>query len=260
MAKHDPTTETEAIEWMQRQLGCGRVFVELTEDQLGDCFYNAVRWYIARKGIKRLAVCNLAPGIVEYLMPGDTDEVIHVWFPGVQIDVIAAVNPYAFVDIDQLPVMYQSITGIPGGQFYGTLHQILSHAETARRVIGAEPAWDFTKDDRKLRVSPAGIRSGTAMARYASSKLTTVDPVLPSTEKNDLANLRVRDRDILLKYALAEAKIVTGRIRGKYLDWPGAGGTRTMDGDALLSEAREDQANLTTELIGLSDPVPFLTG
>lgn len=256
-----PLNKADAIEWLKRKLGCGVVVVELTDAMLDDAFCDAVRWYIARKGVKRLAAQNLSPGIIEYLMPDDTDEVLSVMFPGVQLDIIAAVNPYAFIDVDQLPVAYQSITGVPGGAFYGTLHQILSHAETARRVIGAEPAWDYYKDENVIRIAPANQRSGAAIVRYASNKLVTVDPTPPeTTPKNDFCNLRVRDRDLILRYALALAKQTLGRIRGKYTEWPGAGGSKSLDGDTLLTEAREEKLELTNELIGLSDPVPFLTG
>jgi hypothetical protein len=261
MSSRDPLNEVDAIEWLKRKLGCGVVVVELTDAMLEDAFCDAVRWYIARKGVKRLAAQNLSPGIVEYLMPDDCDEVLSVDFPGVQIDIIAAVNPFAFIDVDQLPVAYQSITGVPGGSFYGTFHQILAHAETARRIVGSEPAWDYYKDENVIRIAPTNQRGGSAVVRYASSKLVTEDPVAPATTpKNDFSNLRVRDRDLILKYMMAEAKVTLGRIRGKYTEWAAAGGAKGMDGDTLLSEAREDMTTLTEELIGLSDPVPFIVG
>lgn len=194
-------------------------------------------------------------------MPDDCDEVLTVYFPGVQIDIIAAVNPFAFIDVDQLPVAYQSITGVPGGQFYGTFHQILQHAETARRIVGSEPAWDYHKTENVLRLAPTNQRTGTVVVRYISNKLVAVDPVAPATvPKNDFRHLRVRDRDLILRYGLAMMKEILGRIRGKYQEWPSAGGSKTLDGDTLLQEARDDKDDLNTELMGLSDPVPFLTG
>lgn len=257
----DPMTKAEAISWMKRQLGCGVVVLELTDEHAEDAFDDAIRWYVGRKGIKRHAAASITTGQQEYDMPEDTDEVIWVAFPGVQIDVIAAVNPFAFIDVDQLPVAYQSITGVPGGSFYGTLHQIIQHAETARRVIGAEPAWDYRKDENKLYIFPKQHQSGTAIVRYASSTLNAVDPTPPATTPiNDFKTLRVRDRDIILKYARAKLKETLGRIRSKYSEWPSAGGTKSMDGDTLLSESQAEIVDLNTELIGLSDPVPFITG
>ena len=261
MSSRDPLTEADALAWLQRKMGCGVVVLELTPAMVEDAFCDAVRWWIARRGVKRLAAQNLSPGIVEYLMPDDTDEVLTVYFPGVQIDIIAAVNPFAFIDIDQLPVAYQSITGVPGGQFYGTLHQILQHAETARRIVGSEPSWEYSKEDNLLRIAPTNQRGGSAVVRYASNKLVATDPVSPATTpKNDFRNLRVRDRDLILRYGLAMMKEILGRIRGKYTEWPSAGGSKSLDGDTLLAEAQQDKELLDRELMGLSDPIPFLTG
>jgi len=261
MSCSDPTNKDEALGWLKRRLGCGVVVLELTNEHVEDAFCDAIRWWISKKGIKRHAVVTVTQGIQDYQMPDDTDEVVWVSFPGVQLDVIAAINPYAFIDVDQLPVAYQSITGVPGGSFYGTYHQIIQHAETARRVIGSEPAWDYHKDTNLLSIYPHQHQSGTLVARYASNKLVVDDPTPPATTpKNDFANLRFRDRDIILRYSVARLKETLGRIRSKYTEWPSAGGSKSMDGDTLLGESATEIVDLNNELIGLSDPVPFIVG
>jgi hypothetical protein len=260
----DPKTKTDAIAWIERKLGGGTVVLEINTDHLDDAFDDAVRWYVSHKGIKRHAVVNLVPGVQDYFMTDDTDEVIQVWFPGVQLDIIAAVNPYAFIDVDQLPIATASMTGVPGGQFYGTLHQILSHAETARRIVGSEPAWEYRKDTNKIHVFPRNQRSGSLMARYASTRLNAHDPDdaenNPDKLANDLVSLPFRERDMILRWALAETKARLGRVRAKYPDgMPSAGGTKQMDGDTLLGEAETEKEKLQEELMGLS-LVPFVTG
>ena len=259
---NDPVTREQAILWLKRALGGGVVVLELCEEHFEDAFADAIRWYIGGKGIKRLAAQNLTGGFQQYIMPDDTEEVLEVWFPGVQLDIIAAVNPYAFIDIDQLPVAYQSITGVPGGSFYGTLHQILAHAETARRVVGSEPAWEFFKDTNILHIAPRNQRSGTALVRYISTKLCTEDPTPPATTPvNDFKRLRFRHRDLILKYALAMVKMRLGRIRSKYTDGlPSAGGTKNLDGETLLGEAQNEVEALDEKLTNLNEGVPFLTG
>jgi hypothetical protein len=258
----DPQTKTEAIAWVERKLGGGVVVLEMSEDQLSDSFDDAVRWYVSRKGIKRRAIVSLVPGTVEYAAPTDCDEVLDVVFPGVQLDIIAAVNPFAFIDVDQLPVAYQSITGVPGGAFYGTLHQILAHAETARRVVGSEPAWEYFKDTNIIQIYPRNQRSGVAVAFYISTTLVTADPTAPATTPiNDFRKLRFRDRDIILRWAVAEAKERLGRVRAKYSDgMPSAGGSKNLDGDTLIGEGQNEKTALNEEIMGLSDPVPFLVG
>lgn len=258
----DPMTRAEAIAWAKRKLGGGVVVLEMTKESAEDCFNDAIRWYIGRKGIKRYAVVNLVPGVQEYEAPADCDEALQLIFPGVQLDIIAAVNPFAFIDVDQLPVAYQSITGVPGGAFYGTLQQILQHAETARRVVGSEPAWDYDKATNIIRVYPRNQRSGTAVLRYASTVLVAEDPPEGETIPiNDFRKLRWRDRDLILQMILAEMKYRLAKVRSKYSGgMPGAGGEKLLDGDGLLGEYQQDVERLTTELINLSDPVPFLTG
>jgi len=257
----DPMTRSEALDWGLSELGCGVVVIELSDVQVNNAFDDAVRWWVARRGVKRYAVTAITQGIQEYTMPDDCDEVIDVSFPGVQIDIIAAMDPFAFIDVDMLPVAYQSITGVPGGQFYGTLFQILQHADTARRIIGSEPTWQYQKDTNKLWIFPRQHQSGTALARYASNKLVCDDPTPPNTTPvNDFRRLMFRDRDIILRWYLAELKGKLGRIRAKYSEWPTAGGGKMMDGDSLLGEAQQDKEMLKEEIMGLSDGVPFLTG
>src|SRR5210317_536597 len=182
----DPLNREEAIEWIKESLGCGAVILEVTEQHSENAFDDALRWWIGRKGIKRHAVQQVVSGESSYEMPDDCDEVLAVWFPGVQLDVIASINPFAFIDVEMLPVAYQSLTGLPGGSFYGTLHQMIAHASRARRVIGAEPAFEYDKDVNTLHIYPTNHQSGTVIARYASTKLITVDPTPPATTpKND---------------------------------------------------------------------------
>lgn len=257
----DPFTRTEAIDYIKRRVGGGVVVLEVSPEQVEDRFDDALRWYTARKGIKRFAFQTLTPGVQEYTMPDDTDEVLWVTFPGVQLDIIAAVNPFAFIDVDQLPVAYQSITGVPGGSFYGTLHQILAHAETARRIVGSEPAWEYYRENRTLQIFPRNVRQGLAIARYISTTIRTEDPVAPSlTPINDLRRMSFRDRDIILRYATAQLELQIGRHRRKYGEWAGAGGGKTLDGDTLVADAMVAIEKMDEEIKGLSEPVPFLVG
>jgi len=257
----DPKTREEALEWGPIELGCGVVVVELTDQMVEDAFDDAVRWWISRRGMRRHAVTQTTQGTQIYSMPEDTDEVLDVWFPGVQLDVIAAIEPYAFIDVDMLPVAYQSLTGVPGGQFYGTLSQIIAHAETARRIISSEPAWRWFQERNELHIFPRQHVSGVAIVRYISNILRTEDPTPPeTTPRNDFRHLRFRDRDLILRYFMATLKQKLGRIRSKFQSLPGAGGEKTLDGQDLLSEAKEELRELTEEIQGLSDGVPFLTG
>ncbi len=258
----DPKTEIEAIEWLKLKLGGGVVVIELLQEHFETAFADAIRWYVGRKGIKRRAIVNLIPSVVDYTVPDDCDIVVEVVFPGGRLDIIGAINPYAFIDVDQIPVAHSSITGVPGGSFYGTFKLILQHAETARRIIGAEPAWEYDHASRTVHVYPNSNRSGAMVAYYLSTTLVAADPTLPATTPlNDFRRLSFRDRDIILRYAHAQSKWMLARVRGKYTDgMPSAGGNKNLDGDNLLGEAQGEIEALNEEIKALSEPVPFITG
>jgi len=257
----DPLNRADAISWLKRSLGGGIVVIELCQDHFEDSFADAIRWYIGRNGIKRRAVQNIVGGIQEYQMPDDCDELLEVWFPGVQIDLIAAINPYAFIDVDQIPIASQSLTGVPGGSFYGTLELMLSHASTARRITGSEPAWEYFKDTNTLHIAPRNQRGGLAIAKYISTTLVCDDPMSPAViPKNDFKRLRYRHRELILRYALAKVKERLGRVRGKYSDLPSSGGARTLDGETLLAESKDEVTTLNEEIMELNEGVPFLIG
>lgn len=259
----DPKTRAEAYEWMKLQLGGGVVVIELLQEHFQVAFADALRWYVARKGIQRRAVVNLTPGVVDYAMPEDTDTVIDIVFPGVQLDIIAAMSPYAFIDVDQIPVANSSITGVPGGSFYGTFQLVLQHSETARRITGSEPAWEYDKATNCIHIYPHSQRRGTICAYYISTVVNVDDPVAPATTPvNDFRRrMSFRDRDIILRYALAKVKLMLSRVRGKYTDgMPSAGGQKNLDADTLLGEAQGEIEAMNEEIKGLSDPVPFVVG
>lgn len=258
----DPMNKTEIADWLKLQLGGGSVVIELLPEHIETAISDALRWYVARKGIIRRAVVQLVPSVVDYVMPDDTDAVLEIVFPGVQLDIIGAMNPYAFIDVDQIPVAYSSITGVPGGSFYGTFKLMLQHAETARRITGSEPAWEYDKGTNMVHVYPNSRRSGVMVAYYISTVVRIEDPVPPATTPvNDFRRrMTFRDRDIILRYAHAKTKWMLARVRAKYTEWPSAGGGKTLDGDTLLGEAQGEIEALNEEIKALSEPVPFITG
>jgi hypothetical protein len=251
----DPTTGDQIVKWALRQLGFGIVKIELTEEHAVDAFDSACRWYIAHKGIKRLIGRNLTPGVSEYALPSDVDQVIEAWFPGDYLDTAMVSAAHGFVDLWGYST-FQNVLGAPSGVRdgikYGTFSLMQSHNKMAKQTLSAEPAWDYDKPENMLRVSPS--LTGSMVIRYASNTLTT-------DQTGDIATrMSVRDRDLIMRYTVAALKNILGRVRGKYTDWPSAGGSKSMDGDTLLGEAQGEFESLTQTLIGLSDPVPFIIG
>lgn len=255
MSASDPINEQEAVDWLARQLGCGVVVVELTEEHVRDAFYEAIRWWVSRRGLIKKFDLDMTSGKVDYDLPEDVDVVVDVIFQGATYDIAMsyAGGSYNIYDFDYDGI--RSLSGIPGGMFYGTLAEIMMMSETGRRVISAERAWDYDKARNVLQIFPSSKYSGRAVVYYLSNKLNVDDP------DNEFAKLMVRDRDLILRYAKAALKETLGRIRGKYSGGvPSANGTVSLDGDVLLGEAQQEKEALNMEIMGMSDPVPMIIG
>ena len=145
--------------------------------------------------------------------------------------------------------------------YYSTLVLWMQRAETAQRLLSQEPHWEWRPELHALMVFPSTkVFSGSVMVKYVSTEVYDIDPVKRTDPPNDLRRMSAAELDILLKCFEAYAKIRLGRVRGKYTDgMPSAGGKSMLDGDMLISEARDDLERLTEKLNHFS-PVPLLTG
>jgi hypothetical protein len=135
----------------------------------------------------------------------------------------------------------------------------LQTLESAQRVLSADPAWEFYRDDydkdnpiRILRLMPAPTlrASGTIVYLYR------VDP-------RDIKLHMYTQRDLWLvrEWALAEAKYMLGRIRGKYPGGlPAAGSDRQLDGSDLVQESFSDKERLEAKILDYGGPVMPVVG
>ena len=83
----------------------------------------------------------------------------------------------------------------------------------------------------------------------AMKKLTDIDELTEESMSN-----------LVVKYAIADAKEMLGRHRSKYDTYPAAGGTVGLDGGKLLDEAEKEKAKLDEDIIERGFPVPFEVG
>lgn len=249
--------------WARRQLGedgtC-TVKVELTDSQLEQALENAKDWWNAHRGLFREASAMVSTDQVEIDLSAVTpriDAIVEVWFPA-DVELVDFRGMYpGFLDVNGIP--YGSITLGGGNSPQGTIVQVLQNLETSQRVLSAEPAWEFHRDDfdkdhpvRILRLMPAPTMRATGNLIY----LYRVDP-------RDIKLHMYTQRDLYLirEWALADAKYMLGRIRGKYPGGlPAAGTDRSMDGDTLLGEAREDKDRLDAKILDYGGPVMPVVG
>lgn len=238
--------EADLQQWILRRLGAPLLKVELTADHLADNIEDAKRWFAAKKGWRRFYDFDVQPNVSEYTMPLDVDVVIDVAFAYDPLDLSILAYPYWLPpENNQIPYSVFNVAGNSGG-LYSNYTQTLQFIETARRVLSAEADW--RQEGRKLQLFPNPSRAGKAIVEYSSHTMTPV------------SELSERDHEMVKRYMLALAKKDLGRIRSKFDNYPTAQGTVTMDGAALLEEAKTEIEELNEELGNSAMPIGFLVG
>ena len=245
--------------WAKSKLGespsCG-VNVELGDEQLEQALENAKDWWNAHLGLYRETTIQLVAGQQDYDISGITprvDDVVNVWMPSSAFSIDYNLMYPGFLDIQGIPY-YEGArwgTGYP----QTTLVQSLQTIEQTSRILTADSSWEYYCDltqepaVSKIRIMPVRNQGGKAVVLYQ------VDP-------RDLKLEHYKQRDLWLvrEWALAEAKYTLGRIRGKYTGGlPAAGGDRTLDGEALIAESREDMERLRLQILDYDGPImPFV--
>lgn len=238
--------DEELQQWILRRLGAPLLKVELTADHLHDNIEDAKRWFAAKKGWRRFYGFDVVASVSEYPLPKDVDVVLDVVFAYDPLDLSILAYPYWLPpENNQIPYSVFNVAGGSGG-LYSNYTQVMQFIEVAKRTLSAEADWRQEND--KLQLFPNPTRSGKAIVEYNSHQI------------NATIELSERDHGLLKRYALAMAKLDLGRIRSKFDNYPTAQGTTTMDGVALLQEAREDVEKLDEEIGESAKPMAFLTG
>lgn len=249
--------------WTRRKLGqdgeC-TVKVELTDGQLDQALDDAKDWWNAGRGLFKEAEAAIGAEQAEVDLSAVTpriDAIVQVWFPA-DIELVDFRGMYpGFLDVNGIPY---GMLGIGGGNSpQGTIVQVLQSIESAQRILSSDPAWEFYRDDfdkdhpvRILRLMPAPTMRSSGKLVY----LYRVDP-------RDIKLHMYGQRDLWLirDWALAEAKYMLGRIRGKYPGGlPAAGSDRQLDGEALISEAMADKERLEAKILDYGGPVMPVVG
>ncbi len=237
-------TEAQMSEWILVQLGAPLVPVHLQQIHLCTAIEDAIRWFTAKKGVRKFTTFTAASNQVAYDVVDDCDIVLEV-VPTTQPLDLSSIFPNFLVPDQQIP--YSSIFGSQesGGGFYSNVTQVLQYIETAKRITGSK--FDWFQEGRKLYITPASY-TGTVLYYYKSTKVV-------------LEQLNERDHDLLKRYALAMAKRILGRIRYYQADgYNAAVGKVNLDGLNLLQESKEEIASLDQEIYLSAMPMSIMTG
>lgn len=120
------------------------------------------------------------------------------------------------------------------------------YIEMSRRSLGLEGTWYF--DHPYLYIFPKPRENIPVFVKYSTH--LTVDNISKD----------VREETWIRKYALAMVKIRLGRVRSKFSSVPGPRGDLTLDGAALIEEAKSEIERLEDVLrTEYEEPLGFYT-
>lgn len=221
------TTMEELQKYIIRKLGGCAVLVELTSEQVSDCIYDALDEFNHYLCKAEPRVSKSREGAVQIpLNPGDRGVVnCKILFP-------EDTRVYAQMNIFEL--MYRMVfPRMPLGDWY----MLKTYYKMYQKIRGTDPDWYVDESTNTLYVD---CWSGPYDIFYVVSRDLTLE---------DMADLKAAYTRDFRKYALAEAKIIVGRIRGKYGNSiPTPGGVLSTDAERLLSEGEKEKLEVETKL------------
>lgn len=243
----EPRNELEVINYVRRRLGDQVVNVELTEDQLRDCINDTKRWFVANWGVRSEKLIIADIGQSEFKLEEDVYRVIAVYeerlaFPGIALSFQDIPFYYLYTYRSDVSISFSYPVGL-----YSGLIQQLQFIGQLKRIFSADLSFEYNPYSRILRIMPARMEARRILVEYLNNTV-------------DIAKLAGEDKNVFLRYCLAVAKERLGRIRSKYSDIPYATGTVSLDGERLLSEALEEQKELTEWAMSRNKPALVLRG
>lgn len=214
----------------------------MSDRQRAAIMRRSILWWAAFNAPKRLAYFD-GRGDNIFDMPEDCDFVLEVVAPPISeelFEIYGGGTGYSIL-YDPLPI------AIFRGD-YSYILQILQDVEMGKRIMSADMNWEYDRVAQKLYVFPTG--------RNAPYKIG----VFYLSSSVDFKDVDMLNQDLLYRKFQCEVKHTVGMMRRKYSEWPGPGGTVSMDGDALVSEALEERRELNEELAGRARPGGFIVG
>jgi hypothetical protein len=217
-------------DYIKQQLGFPQWDVELTDDQLSNCIDEAIRVYTRWKPIERHMAFVANDGISKITststpvrLPEGTNGILDFNC----VTNLAQGNPN--IEAQMLSGKF-AFYGVRSPLYDLTFYEYQKQWLTfAGRELSSQPEYEF-------RMNWGDDTLGPHLWIYSPGIATDVDIVL-SINHTGLKTIPNYDEVRIRRLAMAEAKIVLGRVRSKYPEgFPAANQTVKLDGGALLAE------------------------
>ena len=235
--------EEEVRDYILAMLGHPIVRVELTPYQIKLCIDQAVAKldYHAPNWAKQFVTFRTSSGFGMYEIPS------------------YILNNLTYVVYKKTILSIQSLAGTLEQDFFiryfqenfifsdfsvGDFYLLQSHLEMIRKVLGNEGSWDII-NNQYLQLYPTPVIGGEeVILEYKALDSNTLHPAY---------------RNLIQRYALAIAKGLLGRSRGKFKTLPGPGGGTQLDGELLRLESTQELEALHNEIIDEFEEPPTIT-
>jgi len=233
-------TKESLIQEIKTDLGEPTIKIEI-DNQVWDVIINkAIRWFRAKKGLIVKTLVPLMEGVQEYPWPVGATTVTDVILP--RYNDLSQILTLGLIDIVPADFLIGSTTRSSRARVQISEYvQLLESLENMRKVFGAEP--DFYIEESPIKL----IRLTQKSSSFAPN-LGLMMLVYYKKDDISITDFLGRDEDLIYRYCLAKTKMILGTIRSKYSTYPSAGGSITMDGEALKAEAKEELTLLDTEI------------
>lgn len=214
-------------DYLRSRLGFPAVQVELDDPQLDIAIENALakfNHYLC-KPVPRVAY-NQSGGVTIDLLPGDRGVV--------NVKILYPVESRVYSQMDLFQLMYRMVfPRLPIGEWY----MLRNMYEQYQRTRGSDPDWFVDESTNTLHFDCA---AGPFDIFYVVAR---------DLEVGDIETLKPAYQKDFKDYALAEAKDILARIRGKFGgSIPVPGGTLSTDAVELKTEAEATRTAIETRL------------
>jgi len=239
-------------DYILHMLGAPVVKLELDAQNLDFCVDQAMKIFedYAGREYFQYYVFDTVPGKSIYEMPPEVGIIRNVFY--------REVGNFAFQASDlggAIPIEYfypgGSYNSIQGGlidpvhPIWGRMGEWVLYKQYQQmysRTASALGGWEFLGGFNSIKLYPAPFRIQKVMVHYLQ-------------KNKDWGEVT----QAMQEGALTYAKEILGRIRSKYQNVPGAGGSVSMDGSTLLQEAREDRQKWFEDLIYKFGDLPYIS-
>ena len=245
------SSREDLIRELQLRLADGIVDVELDREHYDvaiDKAFAIYRQLSAGSVEENVMFIETIDGQQDYTLPDEVMEVRRIYRRGI------GTNSGGGTNFDPFDVAFNNMYMLQAGQIGGlaVFDAFAQYKETIGRIFGSEYNFIWNKNTKNLKI----LRN----IRHEEDIAVGIYNFVPES----ILLKDVSASPWLAAYSLAQSKLMLGEARSKYQSGlPGAGGTVTLNGDALKAEGQSEIESLKERLHNFEEgntPLGFVIG